>query len=803
MQMTSVELKKHKTALPGESSGCLDRREALGLGKLDIQNQTVELENSNGVRVSSLVKDGNLTTDYYEGVETLYDGFQRGLNISKTAPCLGWRPKPGEPYKWLSYEQVYARARLFGSGLIKNGFPPGQETFVGVYSSNRVGWVLAEQAANMFSMVLVPLYDTLGPDACKYICNQVELKFVICDNEKRAAVLLEQVDEIPSLKTFIIMETFSDEFKEKCAEKGIALYRFCDIEKDAENDMLDPVPPKKDDLCTICYTSGTTGNPKGAMLSHGNFMTCAGGQLGVISDVFEVRTGDCYISYLPLAHVYERFAQLNIFMHGARIGFYQGDPKLLLDDLQALRPTFFPCVPRVMTRIYSRVNANVSQKGRVFKRIFDTAIKAKKKEIQKGIIRNNGPWDALLKKARMLTGGNVRIMTTGAAPISPEIKLFFKALFGCVVVEGYGQTESSTLTSITNPRDLSDGHVGCIISCIQVKLVDVPDLQYFASNGQGEVCIKGGSVFKGYYKDEEKTKEAIDEDGYLHSGDVGQFLPNGQLKIVDRVKHIFKLSQGEYVAPEKIENEYVRTEGVAQIFVHGDSLQDCCVGIVVLDEDWLKALAAKKGWEGESKDWCEMQELNDLVFGMLNQTAKLAQLKGFEQVKIIHINHEAFSVENGLLTPTFKSKRPVVRTRFQDLLDGLYVKLAERKKQGGEKTATAANQNGSASAAAAANVEEVNGNAKKEDDPAVEGEENAKEVKDEEKDTVQEEDKDEAKAEGEEEEGNEVGGEEAQGEAGNEENEGDKTKEEEEPENKEEKVEKRKSKRVKRKKVQQ
>lgn len=733
--MKTVELTKIKEGdLPGESAGGVSRRGEIGLGKLNVQQQSVQLPDTN-IRVCSLVKDGNLLTSFYDDVKTLYDAFQRGLSKSKHSPCLGWRPKPDQPYKWLSYEQVYSRAQYFGSGLVKQGFEAGQETMIGIYSANRIGWVITEQAANMYSMIIVPLYDTLGAEACKYICNQTEVRVVVCDNEDKASLLLTQASEMPSLKTYIVMDSVSDEFKKKASAEGVTVHQFIQIEREGENNLKEPVPPKPEDLCTICYTSGTTGNPKGVMLTHGNFIVGSVGNAAVGSESFEIRTGDVYISYLPLAHVYERFAQLNLLMHGASIGFFQGDIKLLLDDVKTLRPTFFPCVPRVMNRIYDRVMSTVAATGGIKAKLFHKALREKKKEIQKGIVRNNGFWDIFLKKPRMSTGGRVRAITTGAAPVSPEIKMFFRAIFGCYVIEGYGQTETGTLTSITSPRDLSDCHVGCILPCLQVKLIDVPDLEYFASNGQGEVCVKGGNIFQGYYKDPEKTAEAIDDEGYLHSGDVGEFLPNGQLKIIDRVKHIFKLSQGEYVAPEKIENEYLRTEGVAQIFVHGESLQDCCVAIVIPDEEWLGQHAAKNGWEGEPESWCAKPELKKVILDKMNETAKLAQLKGFEQVKNLRLHAEAFSVENGLLTPTLKSKRPIVRRRYQEDIIAMYQELADKKAaQAEKKAAAAAAQNGSAANGAASSSAATNGAVKAEEtqDSKPSEEDNGNETKEEE-----------------------------------------------------------------------
>jgi long-chain acyl-CoA synthetase len=207
-----------------------------------------------------------------------------------------------------------------------------------------------------------------------------------------------------------------------------------------------------------------------------------------------------------------------------------------------------------------------------------------------------------------------------------------------------------------------------------MKLVDVPELEYYAKNDQGEVCIKGLNVFKGYYKNEEKTKAALDEGGWLHTGDVGEWLPNGTLKIIDRVKHIFKLSQGEYVAPEKIEQIYGLSTLTAQVFVYGDSLKDFPVAIVVPDEEVFVSWAERNGWKGTMEELCQNEDVNKAVLKDLISVGKENELRGFEQVKAVHLHHELFSVENDLLTPTMKNKRPQLKKRFAEEIDALYAK---------------------------------------------------------------------------------------------------------------------------------
>uniref|UniRef100_A0A672N3J2 long-chain-fatty-acid--CoA ligase n=1 Tax=Sinocyclocheilus grahami TaxID=75366 RepID=A0A672N3J2_SINGR len=380
---------------------------------------------------------------------------------------------------------------------------------------------------------------------------------------------------------------------------------------------------------------------------------------------------DVHISYLPLAHMFERVVQGLILVHGARIGYFQGDIRILMDDLTTLKPTVFPVVPRLLNRMFDKIygQANSSLK----RHILEFAFRRKENEMKSGIMRRDSVWDKIIfKKVQASVGGHVRMMLTGAAPISAPVLTFLRAALGCQFYEGYGQTECTAGSTTTLPGDWTAGHVGAPLSCNDIKLVDVAEMNYYAAKGEGEVCVRGPNVFKGYLKDPEKTKEALDEDGWVHTGDIGKWLPNGTLKIVDRKKHIFKLAQGEYIAPEKIENIYIRSEAVAQTFVHGDSLQACLVAIIVPDPDFLPGWAKKRGIEGSYEELCKNKEVKKAILEDIVKLGKESGLKSFEQVKDIALHTEMFSIQNGLLTPTLKAKRADLRNHFRKLIDELY-----------------------------------------------------------------------------------------------------------------------------------
>ncbi|XP_011357600.1 long-chain-fatty-acid--CoA ligase 5 isoform X1 [Pteropus vampyrus] len=645
------------------------------LPDIDLNNQSVEIEG--GARRSAKQKDDELLSYYFSDVKTIYEAFQRGLVVSGNGPCLGYR-KPNQHYRWLSYKQVSHRAEYLGSCLLHKGYKPSPDQFVGIFAQNRPEWIISELACYTYSMVPVPLYETLGVEAVVYIINKADITMVICDTVQKALVLIGNVEKglISGLKIIILMNSFEDDLKQRGEKSGIEILSFSEAENIGRENFRKPVPPTPEDLSIICFTSGTTGEPKGAVLTHQNVISNAAAFLKLLEDSFQVTPKDVTISYLPLAHMFERIVQIVMYSSGAKVGFFQGDIRLLPDDMKTLKPTVFPVVPRLLNRIYNKVQNEAKTPLKKF--LLNLAVASKFNEMKKGIIRRNSFWDKLIfAKIQDSLGGNVSIMVTGAAPIASPVLTFFRAAMGCMVLEAYGQTECTAGCTVTLPGDWRSGHVGVPLACSHVKLEDVADMNYFSANNEGEICVKGSNVFKGYLKDPEKTNEVLDKDNWLHTGDIGRWLPNGTLKIIDRKKHIFKLAQGEYIAPEKIENIYIRSRPVLQIFVHGESLRSFLIAVVVPDPDVLPSFAAKIGVKGSFEELCQNQVVKEAVLEDLQKTGKENGLKTFEQVKDIYLHPEPFSIENGLLTPTLKSKREQLAKYFQTQINSLYKDIQE------------------------------------------------------------------------------------------------------------------------------
>ena len=297
------------------------------------------------------------------------------------------------------------------------------------------------------------------------------------------------------------------------------------------------------------------------------------------------------------------------------------------------------------------------------------ALTTKESNYESGGYYTHKMWDKLVfSKMQTALGGNVKYMLTGSAPISSDVRKFMKICFACPFAEGYGQTEGLGGQFVTHPDDPTMGYVGGPLPHVEFKLKDVPEMNYFATDvnedgepaPRGEILSRSACIIPGYYKNKAKTNETIDEEGWLHSGDIGMIMPNGALKIIDRVKNIFKLSIGEYIAPDKLQEVFKTVRGVSDIFVYGDSLKSVLVGIVFSEEPELMKIAQELEIEGTYDELCANEDINKYFIAELLKKQKESGLKGFERIKKINISPKSFE-ELNLLTTTFKIKRHVAK----------------------------------------------------------------------------------------------------------------------------------------------
>lgn len=388
------------------------------------------------------------------------------------------------------------------------------------------------------------------------------------------------------------------------------------------------------------------------------------------------------ISYLPLAHIYGRFLEACMFRRGARIGYFGGDVTKLVEDAQILQPTLFPGVPRVFNRIAAQIQFQVDGPGLKGK-LLRTAVNAKIANHDEDASVTHAVWDRIVfKKVQAILGGKVKSMVSGSAPIRPEVIRLLRVCFACDFREGYGQTENTGCCLMMMPNDKSLGSCGAPQPGCEVRLKDVPELGYRSTDKpwpRGELLSRGQTTFPGYYKDPEKTKETIDEEGWLHSGDVAAFDDLGRFRIIDRVKNLVKLAQGEYVAIENVEQTLSSNKFTAQTWLYGDSFQAHLVAVAVIDPETFAPLASSiagkqytpadlKGLE----EACHNEKVIKAVLDEYTKIARQRKLAGFEYIKNVKLRVEPFTVENGLITPTFKMKRPEAKKILAKDLEELY-----------------------------------------------------------------------------------------------------------------------------------
>ena len=558
---------------------------------------------------------------------------------------------------------------------------------------NCMEWVLSEHAIFSLGGATVPLYDTLGPQTIDFVLGETGISCVVSTRLELSALCeAKKVGQHAAFQTVILIDGITPQAAKTAKDAGLDVYSLAKIEAAGADiiTLADPchkhTPPSGKDVATFCYTSGTTGNPKGALITHENPMSA----VAAMQSIVRTEPSDRHLSYLPLPHIFERIVQVQVLLAGASIGFFRGDPKLLVEDLQACRPTMMPAAPRVLNKIYDKINAGINAAGGAKKKIFDAGLAAKTEGLKHGRLKH-GLYDRLIfnKIKQALGMDHLRFVVSGSAPLSKGVMTFFRCMLGVPVVEGYGQTEGAAAATICHPDDVASvGHVGGPIDCCEIVLVDVAEMGYLHTDtshqgepccGRGEIWVRGPNVFKGYYKDEEKTREAINDEGWLMSGDIGMWTPGGQLAIIDRKKNIFKLAQGEYVAAEKIENVYAHSTFIGQSFVYGDSYQSCLVAIVVPDEEPVRKWAEDSGNDSMAKadmtTLCGSEQLRTDIMADIERLSKEHGLHGFETVKAIFLESEPFTIDNGLVTPTFKLKRQQLRDHYNKEISSLYAGL--------------------------------------------------------------------------------------------------------------------------------
>lgn len=558
----------------------------------------------------------------------------------------------GKWYHFTAKEYKEAIDRL-SYGLLQLGFEKGDKA--AIISFNRPEWNLADFAVSQLGGVTVPMYPTASKEDFAYILQDAEVKVVFVESHEFAEKLMAVKSEVPSLSHF-----FSFENTDGCRP----LSELMDLgERNPAPGIVqgrkDSVKPE--DLLTLIYTSGTTGRPKGVMLSHNNILS----NVNSSAEVFPMFRNKTVLSFLPLCHIFERMVGYLYHRLEASI-YYAESMDTIADNLKEVQPYAFTTVPRLLEKVYDKIVAKGNDLTGIKKKLFFWALKLGHKYEFEGA---NGWWyekklalaDKLIfSKWRDALGGKVEVIVSGAAALQPRLARVFTSA-GIAVLEGYGLTETSPVIAVNRFEQSNRmfGSVGPILDGVEVKIAD-----------DGEILCKGPNVMMGYFKNPEATREVLDEEGWLHTGDVGEIRKERFLCITDRKKEIFKTSGGKYVAPQAMENKFKESVFIEQVMVLGEGRKHPAALIVPSWESLQKWLADHELKAQSLADAVALPEVNKLLE---EEVQRLNQSFGqWEQVKKFKLLPQEWTIDGGELTPTLKLKRKPILARYHGEIEALY-----------------------------------------------------------------------------------------------------------------------------------
>ena len=554
-----------------------------------------------------------------------------------------------------SWREVAVQVARWQAALKKEGLAPGDR--VAVMLRNCMEWVIFDQACLGLGLVTVPLYTDDRPDNIAYIVADCGARLLLIGGPTQWRRLADVAEQMPSLQRIVSLNKL-DEVQPQNDER-LTDFAHWAVDAEAEIQSLDS---QSEDLATIVYTSGTTGRPKGVMLSHDNILQNA----FAAQHCAPMGSDDLFLSFLPLSHTLERTAGCYMpMMVGARVAFARSIQGLA-EDLLHLRPTILISVPRIYERIYGRIKAGLKEKSAFARFLFQTTVRVgwRRFEYQ----QKRATWHPQLllwpllerlvaTKVKNRLGGRLRIAVCGGAPLPPAIAEFFIGL-GLPVYHGFGMTEASPVVSVNRPEDNLPASVGTVLSGVEVRIGE-----------NDELLVRGPTVMQGYWNNEQATKAAIDAEGWLHSGDQARIDKQGHIFIIGRIKEILVLANGEKVPPNDMEMAIAMDPLFDQALVLGEGKAYLSALLVLNPEEW-QSLAPSLG-------------VNPNDAAALNQSAvekalrkrvaeQLGAFPGYAQIRRLRATLEPWDVENGMLTPTMKLKRSVILEHHKNLVDELY-----------------------------------------------------------------------------------------------------------------------------------
>ncbi len=565
-------------------------------------------------------------------------------------------------YEPILYHTLEEDVHHFSAFLKHNGV--ASKDRVAILSENRPGWYLADMAILNLGAINVPLYPSLPPNQIEFILNNCSAKAIVVSNMLQLGKIISIWQNLPELCLVIVMNRL-----EESIEDVLDLNQAKDEGKKILEEkpwLLEAAPVEPDDVATIIYTSGTTGVPKGVMLTHRNICE----NVKSSSSIIRLDESDRGLSFLPLSHAYERTGGYYLlFSCGASIYLAESVETISLNMSEA-RPTIIFTVPRLFDRIKMSILKQISSENAIKQKIFNWALSTGEKYHRE--INTKGKSSTLVslqhalaeklvyKKIKTKLGGKLRYFVSGGAALPQKIGEFFQAL-DISILEGFGLTETSPITNVNRPEKIKYGTVGPTVDNVQLKIAE-----------DGEILFKGPNIMKGYWKDEEATRQVI-KDGWFYSGDIGEIDKDGYLKITDRKKHIIVTSGGKNIAPMPIENIISESPYVDQVIVIGEK-RPFLISIIVPDFNKLKEFAAAEGIKFNSNKELIQHKSVLQIFEKLMRTVS-RQLATHEKVRKFLLVDDAFTIENGHLTPTLKLKRKEIITKYSSEIDKVYKTL--------------------------------------------------------------------------------------------------------------------------------
>jgi long-chain acyl-CoA synthetase len=565
----------------------------------------------------------------------------------------------GDHKEWrvITYQELSERVTKMATGLKALGLERGDR--ISILSENCPEWTITDLAAQTLGAITVPIYPTLPSQQAIYILKNSGAKIIYVQDKKQLEKIAPHRAELPDLKHALLLET------EKVTEGSGDFKAFADVAATPAEDLTAHWKQiKPEDVASLVYTSGTTGDPKGAMLMHKNFVSNAlAAQEHCKTYGVPLSENDVWLSFLPLSHIYERLAGYYLPLSvGAEIAYSRG-ARHLMDDFTIIRPTLMVCVPRMYEMMQERILDGVTKLPEKQQKITTAALAVGREAVEKRLAGKSIGFLTLVKWAfydqlvyknlRERFGGRIRFVITGGAAMPPETGKFFLS-FDLPLCEGYGMTESSPLISVNLPKMMRFGTVGKVAPGVEVKIA--PD---------GEICCRGDLVMKGYWNNPEATKAMIDEENWLHTGDIGVLDADGYLKITDRKKDIIVLANGKNVAPQPIEGVLKRSPFISEIVLIGEK-QSVVTALVIPNMDKIGDWAKSENLEIDVKDkevLINHPKVKDKIKAEI--AANSTGLADFEKIKKFTLLNAGFSIESGELTPTLKIKRKVIMQKYE------------------------------------------------------------------------------------------------------------------------------------------